>query len=348
MPRFPIVASVAILLIVASMPLTVADGPIVPTLHGPTKMPAQRPHGFGGDLRADTTGLAVPLFDQRIDVFVDGVHAGTTRTDLRGTYAINVQIHTVGVHTMQAVFGWGTDVESRSANHTITVFATVPTQVANLSIERGFYWWQNLVTWDPPLSDGGMPITEYRLYRSRNLGAPVLVDASPSNLSYLDNDVTPGDRYWFTIEADNALGTNKNISREIVVDRNVTSVSLDGFWACHGGNCTFVTPSSPVIVPAGANVTVSVNVSGIADEYPMTPPGLSGKSVQAKVRSTTTGVMRTAHLGSSVGGHWQHNMTGFWQAAPAVGCEASVFDAFASLDSQAHSGASGDLVLCVP
>jgi len=62
------------------------------------------------------------------------------------------------------------------------------------------------ITWQVPASDGGSPITDYRVYRGTSSGAESwLVDVGPS-LSYADVGVTNGVTYYYYVTARNAIG----------------------------------------------------------------------------------------------------------------------------------------------
>jgi hypothetical protein len=66
-----------------------------------------------------------------------------------------------------------------------------------------------LLTWKPPVSDGGSAITGYNVYRDTAKGGakPVLATVSPSeNLSYEDRAVFEGVPYYYQLSAVNADG----------------------------------------------------------------------------------------------------------------------------------------------
>lgn len=63
------------------------------------------------------------------------------------------------------------------------------------------------LTWVPPTSDGGSPVTGYRIYRSTSTGAEVpYVDVPASPTWYTDANVVVGTRYFYRVTALNAVG----------------------------------------------------------------------------------------------------------------------------------------------
>jgi len=65
---------------------------------------------------------------------------------------------------------------------------------------------QITVTWEPPLSDGGAPITLYKLYRSITSTDPTyLASSDEDTLSYIDVDVADGRTYYYWVSAVNSV-----------------------------------------------------------------------------------------------------------------------------------------------
>ena len=61
--------------------------------------------------------------------------------------------------------------------------------------------------WLSPTSDGGSPITGYRIYRATTAGGELyLVTVAGTATSYADKTATKGVRYYYWVAATNVLG----------------------------------------------------------------------------------------------------------------------------------------------
>lgn len=74
------------------------------------------------------------------------------------------------------------------------------------------------LTWSAPTFDGGSPVTGYRILRSTTSGGEtVLTDVSAGTLSYTDSAVTPQVRYYYTLQALNAVGASDAATEQSAV-----------------------------------------------------------------------------------------------------------------------------------
>jgi fibronectin type 3 domain-containing protein len=62
------------------------------------------------------------------------------------------------------------------------------------------------LSWAPPTTDGGTPITAYNLYRGTASGAETLLSSLGTVTSYDDNAVSNGTQYFYVVRAVNAVG----------------------------------------------------------------------------------------------------------------------------------------------
>lgn len=87
-----------------------------------------------------------------------------------------------------------------------------PLPPVNISIVSGDN--SALISWDPPITDGGFPITGYNIYRSIVSGSNYsLVASNVSTTQYLDTTALNGQTYFYAIAAINSYGES-NISLE--------------------------------------------------------------------------------------------------------------------------------------
>jgi fibronectin type 3 domain-containing protein len=120
----------------------------------------------------------------------------TTYTD---TTAVNGTAYYYEVSAVNAL-GEGLPSAERSATPSGVVAPTAPTLN---SATPG-----NSVTlvWSAPQTDGGSPITGYRIYRSTTSGAETFLIAVGNVTTYTDETTTGGTTYYFQVSAVNAAG----------------------------------------------------------------------------------------------------------------------------------------------
>ncbi len=89
--------------------------------------------------------------------------------------------------------------------HRVDLGATRPWAPTNLEARAGQGGGVAL-SWQPPAYDGGSPLTNYEIHRSRGLQDPIRVaEVGPSRTSYTDKGVQLGTTYTYTIVATNQV-----------------------------------------------------------------------------------------------------------------------------------------------
>ena len=103
-----------------------------------------------------------------------------------------------------AVNGVGEGPMSNVADARILMPPTVPTKPQNLEAIPGD---TNVsLSWEPPVSDGNSPITNYRVHRGNSSGGEIFLVEIGNLTAYLDTGLTNGQTYYYTVSAVNAVG----------------------------------------------------------------------------------------------------------------------------------------------
>jgi fibronectin type 3 domain-containing protein len=109
------------------------------------------------------------------------------------------------------------------------------------------------LTWSPPASNGGSPITGYIIYRGTAPGSETLYKTVGTVTTYLDQSVTSGTTYYYKIEAVNAVGPG-NLSAETSASTITTPSQPTNLIATPGVNNITLTWSPPSNT-GGATIT---------------------------------------------------------------------------------------------
>src|SRR5207249_11911803 len=106
-------------------------------------------------------------------------------------------------YKVAAINSVGVSPQSNEASATPPILPSAP---QNLQATPGVG--NVALTWDAPSSDGGSPITGYKIYRSTSSGTETgYVNLGNVN-SYDNTAVTPGVTYFYKVAAINALGVS--------------------------------------------------------------------------------------------------------------------------------------------
>jgi fibronectin type 3 domain-containing protein len=77
------------------------------------------------------------------------------------------------------------------------------------------------LTWDPPSSDGGYPITNYRIHRGTVSGGETFLEEIGEVLTYTDLGLTNGQIYYYEVSAVNLLGEGARSSEVSAVPATI-------------------------------------------------------------------------------------------------------------------------------
>src|SRR2546421_362491 len=107
-------------------------------------------------------------------------------------------------YQVSAVNNVGEGPRSNEASATPTAPATPPSAPQGLSASPGDA--TVTLTWSAPSSNGGSPITNYRIYRATTSGGETLKATIGNALTYTDTAVTNGVTYYYQVSAVNNVG----------------------------------------------------------------------------------------------------------------------------------------------
>ncbi len=107
-------------------------------------------------------------------------------------------------YTVSAVSSIGEGAMSNEASAVPSAPATVPAAPSGLKAVGGDG--QVMLTWSAPGSDGGSPITGYRIYRGSTAGGETLIATVGNVLSYTDHGLVNGAKYYYRVSAVNSVG----------------------------------------------------------------------------------------------------------------------------------------------
>lgn len=336
------VASILLVTTTLAVP-TEAAGPIVPTLHGPTLVPAARNWTYTGQLVVAASGMGVPLAGQTVGLWLDGVRVSEDQTDAAGRWSAKVSFP-VGIHALEARAFEGSLAEGVSNVLTVHSYPTWPAWPSLIETSEGFYWNQTNVTWLPPWTDGGYPVLSYDFARSHN-GGPFVPIYSGTGLAFTDFDTIPGHDYTYRATTTTAYATSNATLVPFHATDNVATIELVGYRLCDTAGCANVTEGGSFVTSAIANVSVEVRTKGLVDVYPVAPPGVADEPVYGRVGLPE--IARSFFRTSNATGGWNATTGSMWAYAPAAGCEAVGVVAHAQTDFQGRTEDVGFFDLCV-
>ena len=136
-------------------------------------------------------------------------------------------------YTVAAINGVGHGPNSTEANATP---ATTPSEPLNLAAIAGDG--QVTLTWTAPISDGGLPIMNYTLYRGTASGGETLLMTLGNLLTYSDTGLANGQTYYYRVSASNSVGEGPKSTEVNATPATIPSEPLNIVATTGGGQVT--------------------------------------------------------------------------------------------------------------
>lgn len=83
------------------------------------------------------------------------------------------------------------------------------------------------LAWSPPSSDGGFPVTSYKIYRRTGAGGEVNIADQPWFTHYNDTTVANGARYYYTVAAVNGVGEGPKSNEAVSIPTAIPGPPTD-------------------------------------------------------------------------------------------------------------------------
>jgi len=205
-PSTPLAVIAVVLLLavpVTLAPAATAAAPFVDTMiWGPGLVPLEKDTAYTGTVRLQGVGLALT----RVDILADGVPVYSTFTNSIGTFTFTHRWTTTGTHTLQAVadVAFTFPDESNVITVNIVVPPGAPGELAFAPVENTN---EIIISWTPPLDNGGGAVSGYLVYEARSPEGPwtYLGRTLSTRLSFRDT-VWYGQDLHYRVAAENLAG----------------------------------------------------------------------------------------------------------------------------------------------
>jgi fibronectin type 3 domain-containing protein len=120
---------------------------------------------------------------------------------------------------------------------------TTPDAPINFALDNGDG--QILLTWDPPLSNGGAAITNYHIYRGNQTNQLSLIITVGNVSSYLDTGLVNDQTYYYLIAAVNIVGNGTNTTELSAMPLSSVPTEPQNFNLIYGNNQVNLTWNAP-------------------------------------------------------------------------------------------------------
>jgi fibronectin type 3 domain-containing protein len=195
--------------------------------------------------------------------------------------------------------GGGLTRNSQTLSLTIMGMANTPTAPQYLRATGGVGY-VNL-TWSPPSSNGGTPVTNYKIYRGIMSGGESLVATIGNQLTWIDNTVDEGATYYYRVSAVNYAGEGPQSNEASAVTTEPPTPTLvvsitgqgnvtDGFGETY--TATAYSDGNPVpnaTIAWSVNPAVGTPTSGTSSKFSWFAPDTGSGTVTITATATANG-----------------------------------------------------------
>jgi fibronectin type 3 domain-containing protein len=169
-------------------------------------------------------------------------------------------------YKVSAVNGLG---EGPMSNEASATPPNVPFAPQNLTAESGVGYVD--LAWGPPISDGGSPITNYKIYRGLSSGSETLYEIIGVVTIYNDTSVTLGTTYYYRVRAVNIIGDGPLSNEAFATPPTVPSAPLN-LTASSGDNYVNLTWDEPVFDGGSPIIGYYIYRDGFVWRYDVVSP----------------------------------------------------------------------------
>ncbi len=157
-------------------------------------------HNYADEISLESNAGAIFTNPSSGNVIADRVDSGTYKVVFTAFSfeAVENQNANTGELLLKNIVNW---LSEGSSNNN----PTVPSAPQNLQATAGDGYVK--LTWEPPATNGGSSIMNYKIYRGTSSGGEsYLAEVSSSTLSYKDDGLTNGNTYYYYVTAINSVG----------------------------------------------------------------------------------------------------------------------------------------------
>src|SRR6266511_1603680 len=274
-----------------SCPLTIDTTPPTGALSSPLE----------GASVAGSVPLAASAADQvgvwKVDFKVDGITKATVSSPPYSSSWNSTQVSN-GSHSLTAQISdyAGNSISSSVGVNVQNSAATTPSAPTLNSATAGNA--SVTLNWSAPSTDGGSPLTGYRVYRANSSGSETLLATLAPTTSYTDSNLSNGSTYYYKVSALNSLGESASSSERSATPATVPGApSLDSATAGNASvTLSWTAPSSNGGNPLSGYRLYRATSSG--NETLLTTLGLATGYTDTAVTNGTTYYYKLTALNS--------------------------------------------------